>query len=117
MRPYRQTARLSITGSRFKGLSEASGGNTRNSSTNYPLVQLRRVDNEAIRYLRPNASGWSDNQFVSVPLEEFQHGPALLTVFINGIPSESKIVLMGYTPMSTCIPYSARNDKQLLISF
>src|SRR5207244_3104903 len=31
--------RLFLTGSRFQGISQASGGNTQDSSSNYPIVQ------------------------------------------------------------------------------
>src|SRR5439155_388912 len=33
--------RLLLTGSLFQGISQASGGNTQDSSSNYPIVQLR----------------------------------------------------------------------------
>jgi hypothetical protein len=90
---------ISLTGTQFKGISEASGGATNNSATNYPLVQLRRIDNERIQYLQPSTSSWSDTHFTSVPLESsplhnYQAGPALLTVITNGIPSESRIVTL-----------------------
>jgi hypothetical protein len=46
---------LSVTGSQFRGIFEASGGNsTQNSPTNYPLVQLRRLDSEQTRFLLPD---------------------------------------------------------------
>ena len=32
---------LILIGSRFQGISQASGGNFQDSSTNYPVVQLR----------------------------------------------------------------------------
>jgi hypothetical protein len=87
---------ITLTGSRFTGISEASDGGTNQSATNYPLVQLRRIDNKAIEYLQPNAAGWSDTRFVSTPITSFQNGPALLTVITNGIPSVSKFMMMGY---------------------
>ena len=87
-----------LTGTGFRGVSEASGSGTRNPASNHPLVQLRRIDNEHVHYLVPDAAGWSDTSFVSMPLEGFQTGPALLTVITNGIPSVSRVVLMGYRP-------------------
>ena len=36
--------RLFLTGSLFQGISQASGGDTQDSSTNYPIVQLRSMD-------------------------------------------------------------------------
>ena len=42
---------LALTGSRFQGISQASGGNYQDSSTNYPLVQLRAIDNSQVAFL------------------------------------------------------------------
>ena len=42
---------LTLTGSRFQGISQASGGNYQDSSTNYPLVQLRSIDNSQVAFL------------------------------------------------------------------
>ena len=42
---------LMLTGSRFKGISQASGGNVQDSSTNYPVVQLRDIDNSQVAFL------------------------------------------------------------------
>ena len=53
-------------GSRFQGISEASGGNNQNSSTNYPLVQLRALDMQPGRVPSSGSSpGWSDTSFTS----------------------------------------------------
>ena len=72
------------------------------------------IDNEAIHYLQPDEIGWSDTRFVSIALKDFQYGPALLTVIANGVPSVSKIVLMGDIQRSSCIPYISK-DKILMI--
>ena len=107
---------ISLTGTRFKGISEASGGATNNSASNFPIVQLRRIDNEAIHYLQSNAAGWTDTKFVSKPLTSFQNGPALLTVITNGLPSVSKVVLMmGYGEEWICFPVKASNGKIVMI--
>ena len=42
---------LMLTGSRFQGISQASGGNFQDSSTNYPVVQLRAIDNSQVAFL------------------------------------------------------------------
>ena len=51
---------LTASGSRFKGISEASGGNgAQNSSSNYPLVQLLSLANEQTLFLAVDAmTGW-----------------------------------------------------------
>jgi len=88
--------RLRLTGSLFQGISQASGGNTQDSSTNYPIVQVRSLDNSQIRFLEVDpVRGWSDTRFISRPLHRFPFGPALVTVFTNGIPSEAKYVVIA----------------------
>src|SRR5256886_5899689 len=92
---------LTASGSKFTGISEASGGNgVQNSSSNYPLVQLLSLANEQTLFLPVDAiNGWSDTSFKSTPIalmttasSGFPIGYALVTVFTNGIPSESHFV-------------------------
>jgi hypothetical protein len=93
---------LTASGSQFKGISEASGGNGgQNSSSNYPLVQLLSLANEQTLFLSVDAmTGWSDSSFTSTPVtlmttssSGFPIGYALVTVFTNGIPSQSQFVI------------------------
>src|SRR5205823_4218892 len=85
---------LILTGSRFQGISQASGGNFQDSSTNYPVVQLRAIDSSQIAFLPVDPIvGWSDTSFTSTPVNNFPPGPALVTVFTNDIPSDSIYVL------------------------
>ena len=91
-----------LTGSRFQGISQASGGNFQDSSTNYPVVQLRAIDNSQVAFLPVDPiAGWSDTSFTSAPVNNFSSGPALVTVFTNGIPSDAKYVLVA-SPSPTC---------------
>ena len=86
-------ANLVLTGSRFQGISQASSGNELDSSTNYPVVQLRSIDNSQVSFLPVQQNpGWSDTSFTSIPVNNFPLGPALVTAFTNGIPSDSKFV-------------------------
>ena len=89
---------LQLIGSRFQGISQASGGNTQDSSTNYPIVQLRSIGNEQSIFLPP--AGWSNVAFTSKPVTGFPPGPALATVFVNGIPSDAR-TLMFVIPTPT----------------
>jgi N-acetylneuraminic acid mutarotase len=83
-------AHLFLAGSRFQGISQASGGTAQDSSTNYPVVQLRSIDNNQEVVLLPDpAFGWSDQLFRSPAITGFPTGPALVTVFSNGIPSDA----------------------------
>jgi hypothetical protein len=87
---------LMLAGSRFQGASQASGGNYQDSSTNYPLVQLRHIDNSQVAFLPVDPIGrWSDTTFASTPVDNFPPGPALVTVFTNGIPSDSQYLVVA----------------------
>src|SRR6266581_6329977 len=113
-----QGTELTASGSRFQGISEASGGNgVQNSSSNYPLVQLLNLANEQTLLLPVDAmTGWSDSSFTSTPItvmttssSGFPIGYALVTVFTNGIPSQSQFVLAATstpspTPTATASP-------------
>src|SRR5437762_6553609 len=96
---------LVLTGSRFQGISQASGGNFQDSSTNYPVVQLRDIDSSEVAFLPVDpTAGWSDTTFTSTPVNNFPPGPALVTVFINGIPSDSKYLVVAAAPTPTPTP-------------
>src|SRR5438309_4470873 len=72
--------RLRLAGSRFQGISQASGGNTQDSSTNYPIVQLRSLNSSQVVFLpAARVGGWSDTRFLSRPVRDFPFGPALVT--------------------------------------
>jgi hypothetical protein len=93
---------LSINGSGFRGISEASRGATNDSATDYPLVQFRRLDNEQVFWLLPDTGGFysfSANFFNSKALGDLPHGHYLVTVFANAIPSVSGIIRFGAAPI------------------
>ena len=89
------SSKLILTGLRFQGISQASGGNVQDSLSNYPIVRLRSLDSSQVTFLPvdPTAS-WSDTTFTSIPVSGFPLGPALVTVFTNGIPSDAKYLTL-----------------------
>jgi hypothetical protein len=91
--------RLWLTGSHFQGISQASGGNFQDSSSNYPVVQLRNLDSSQVVFLPAGRTdGWSDTRFISLPARGIPLGPALVTVFTNGIPSTARYLVVSDTP-------------------
>ncbi|MEY2565246.1 MAG: hypothetical protein QOH88_3439 [Verrucomicrobiota bacterium] len=99
-------SRLTLTGTRFQGISQASSGNYNDSSSNYPIVQLRSIDNSQVAFLPVDpVAGWSDTAFTSTPVTGLPLGPALVTVFTNGIQSDSKYLVL--TKASTSIATQA----------
>ncbi len=90
--PIRSGGSVSVTGSGFRGISGASGGNSKDSPGDFPVVQLRRVDSEQSVFLL--STNWSTNTFSSASGFDLPPGHALLTVYANGIPSASRFVLI-----------------------
>jgi N-acetylneuraminic acid mutarotase len=88
---------LTIGGSLFRGLSEGSGGNGyADSSADYPIVQLRRLDNEQTTFL--SYFNWSTSLIISGDLTDFPTGYAIVTAFVNGIPSQGSLTLVAFPP-------------------
>jgi hypothetical protein len=84
---------LTLSGSGFRGLSDSSGGNsTQDSAADHPVVQLRSLDSGMTVF--PLAANWSTNSLLSAPVGPLPVGHALLTVFVNGIPSASTMLLI-----------------------
>lgn len=94
--PVLPAAGITITGTGFNGDSEASGGATNGSATHYPLLQLRRVDNDQIAWVSPaTASTRSATSFQSAPVPSLPKGEYLLTLIVNGLTSRSTMVAVG----------------------
>lgn len=81
---------LVVTGAQFRGVTEGSSGNTQDSTTDYPLVQLRSIESGQTTFLL--TTNWSTNSVTSSAVWNFPPGWALATVFVNGIQSTSAIV-------------------------
>jgi N-acetylneuraminic acid mutarotase len=91
---------LALTGSGFRGSSEASGANnSQDSPSDYPVMQLRSLANEQTVFLV--GTNWSTDSVVSVPVNGLPPAWTLLTVFVNGIPSQSAIFRL--VPAATAI--------------
>lgn len=87
-----QPGALSFTGTAFLGDSEASGGSLNQSATNYPIAQLRRVDNDQTIYVL--ASSFTSTGFSSVTLSALASGYYRATIFTNSLPSLERIILI-----------------------
>jgi N-acetylneuraminic acid mutarotase len=106
------TKPYSFSGTQFRGYqsAEAAGGASNSSASNYPLVQLRRLDNHQSIWLPTDPeTGFTATTFNVPPLFKFPLGPALLTVYVNGVPSESKIIQVEQ--IKTFVPFVAKPDK------
>jgi hypothetical protein len=99
--PLISGGKLTLTGTRFWGISGASGGNYQNSSSDNPVVQLRSLENGQTIFL--NATNWSTNSYASTVVTNLPTGWIMVTMFVNGIPSPSVITLnpLGYNQISS----------------
>ena len=57
------------------------------------MVQLYSLGNGQTLFLL--STNWSTNSFTSAPVTNFPSGYALVTVFVNGIPSTSSVLYLG----------------------
>lgn len=84
---------ITVNGAQFQGISEAAGHGAQSAASNYPVAQLRSFGNEQMVFLAVNSvSGWTNNTFNFTQLSGFAPGLALLTIYVNGIPSEAHVV-------------------------
>ena len=95
---------MTLTGTGFRGFQggEAAGGGTYSTPTNNPVVQIRRLDNGLVKWVRPTA--FTDSSYVSFPLWGLHKGPMMVTVFVNGIPSGSRLIHAGDMLLRLYIP-------------
>jgi hypothetical protein len=96
---------ISISGSGFRGISEASGGNSQDSAADYPVMELMSVESGQVLFLL--ATNWSSDSFASVSVNGLPPGYFLATVFVNGIPSAGQIFKIPTPPAVANLPASA----------
>ncbi len=89
------TGRFTLAGSGFTGVSGGSSGGFQDSATSYPLVQLRSLGSGQTSFLLPDSgTSMSATAFTSASTAGFPPGQALLTVFANGVPGTSSVVVV-----------------------
>ena len=81
-----------VTGAKFRGVSEGSGGGQNSSPGDYPLLALRSLESGQTLFL--NCTNWSATSFCSGPLPSLAPGWAMATVIVNGVPSSSALTLI-----------------------
>jgi hypothetical protein len=108
--PLADNGCLTLTGSRFRGVSEGSADNgSQDSATDYPVVQLRRLDNEQTVFLL--STNWQTNSFTSAPISGLPAGWTMATMFVNGIPGQSSLLLIvaaGASPIPIILTNTVR---------
>ena len=106
--PLNQNGALVATGVGFEVVPEASGGGTANSASNHPIFSVMNLASGQVDWVEPDeTTQFSDGLFTSASqaLGFFPDGPALVTAFVDGIPSASSVVLV----YATTAPYAPLN--------
>lgn len=71
--------------------SEASSGSSQSAATNFPLLQLRRVDNDQQFFISLDSTKpWADSSFVTSTLASLPLGYYRATLYVNAIPSQAR---------------------------
>lgn len=104
--PLVQPGRLILTGTGFRGDSEGSGSSFASSATNFPLVQLMRVDGGQTFFpLSDPEASWSATGVTTETLggdeTPLPAGHYRVTVFANAIPSLHRMI---YIDLPECHP-------------
>jgi len=105
---------FTMSGSGFRGDSEASSGGTNSSATNYPIVQLLRIDNERSFFVTPNAA-FTDVSW-SASLGALATGWYRATLFTNAIPSVQQLISIT-TPTPTNVLATAASTTSVLVTW
>jgi hypothetical protein len=113
--PLKLGSPLNLTGSGFRGISGASCGNSQDSPTDYPIVQLHSIEGGQTIFLL--VTNWSTNSLVSVPLTNLIPGYALITLFVNGIPSTSSVVNVSLPIAATTLTSPTLTNGSFQFSF
>jgi hypothetical protein len=91
---------INVTGTGFRGVSEASSGDTRSSATNFPLLSLTAVEGGALT----RVPGWNfSNTSVTATVPPAPEGYYLLTVMTNAIPGGRMVLLDGTPPAAPVV--------------
>ena len=86
---------IEVTGSQFTEAWEGSSGLTNQSAANQPLVQIIRLDNGQMEWLRPGEAS-SDGRFLSAPIPNFPDGPVIVFTYVNGSFQGGVGMISGY---------------------
>ncbi|SNB45714.1 kelch repeat-containing protein [Geobacter sp. DSM 9736] len=87
---------LVISGTGFTGTTESSGGSTNNSSSDFPIFQLQRVEGGLTSIVTSDSTApWSYNLFASAPFPPLQMGHYRASIRNSSIPSKEKIILLA----------------------
>jgi len=117
--PLTNGGSLQIAGSLFRGIAEGSGGNgSQDSPADYPVMQLSSLVNGQTLFL--STSDWSTNSYVSETVTNFPIGYAMLTAFVNGIPSAGSIINVSLPLAGTIYQFAAdptSGPSPLLVQF
>lgn len=101
---------LRASGSGFRPVTSADTGSSVGAASNFPQLQVQRVDNGQVRFVATDPSlPFTDSQFNGRPLAlaDFPAGPVLLRAWVNGVPSAALPATVASVPAMTTAPVAS----------
>lgn len=110
---------LRASGSGFRPLMGGNGGGA-GAASNFPLLQVQRIDNGQVRFVRADAAmPFSGTQFNGRPLElaDFPAGPVQVRAWVNGIPSAAVDATVASAPATAAAPTATGGVLRAAVTF
>ncbi|MEO7064614.1 MAG: kelch repeat-containing protein, partial [Dokdonella sp.] len=99
---------------------EGSGGATNNSTSNTPVFQVQRIDNDQIRFI-PNDEtvSFTDTTFTgsASAFAGFPAGPMRVRVWVNGVPSAERYSTLAVKPGAVGTPTAIGGINHATVNF
>ncbi|MDC8016238.1 kelch repeat-containing protein [Tahibacter soli] len=104
------------------GFQPAFGGNSSGAGagSNFPLLQVQRIDNGQMRFVRADADlPFSGMQFSGRPLElaDFPAGPVQVRAWVNGVPSAAVNATVASVPAPVAAPTATGGVLRATVAF
>lgn len=110
---------LRASGNGFRPVFGGNGSGA-GAASNFPLLQVQRIDNGQMRFVRADASlPFSGVQFNGRPLDlaDFPAGPVQVRAWVNGIPSAAVNATVASVPAMTTAPTAAGGVLRATVAF
>jgi MYXO-CTERM domain-containing protein len=105
---------LQVEGALLRGLSEASGGNSRSSPTGFPVLTLLDLARDTL-YSVPLRDFSPTHATATVP--RVPSGQYLLSVIVNGVSAGRVVLIQGVLPLDTTLTSTRTSGRSATFTF
>ncbi|MEO5559345.1 MAG: kelch repeat-containing protein [Dokdonella sp.] len=104
----------------FWPLLEGSAGASNNSTSNAPVFQVQRIDNDKMRFIPNDETGsFTDTTFTgsAAAFAGFPAGPVRVRAWVNGVPSAERYSTLAVKPGAVATPTAIGGINQATVNF